>query len=103
MRSFPTAEFGDSGQHYPGFAYNDALEVAKTQRTPIVYPRAGTVSRTDDGLTQTFIGPSLPLLTHTRNDINNSLAFILQYGSFRMLFTGDAGAEAARRRFYGRV
>ncbi len=98
MRSFPTAEFADSGQRYPGFAYNDALQVAKIQRVPMLYPHAGSVWRTDDGLTLTFIGPSLPLLTHTRNDVNNnSLAFILQYGNFRMLFTGDAGAEAEQR------
>jgi competence protein ComEC len=98
LRSFGTAEFADSGQRYPGFAYNDALQVAKTKHTPLVYPHAGMVWQTDDGLTLTFIGPSLPLLTHTRNDINNnSLAFILQYGRFRMLFTGDAGAEAEQR------
>jgi competence protein ComEC len=98
LRSFPTGEFADSGQRYPGFAYNDALQVAKTQRTAMMYPRAGTVWRTDDGLTLRFIGPSLPFLAHTRNDINNnSLAFILQYGSFRMFFTGDAGAEAEQR------
>ncbi len=98
LRALPTGEFADSGQRYNGFAYNDALQVAGTQHTPIVYPRAGAVLRTDDGLTLRFIGPSLPLLTHTRNDINNnSLAFILQYGGFRMLFTGDAGAEAEQR------
>ncbi len=98
LRSFTVGKFGDTGQRYAGFAYNDALQIAKTQRTPIVYPRAGTVWRTDDGLRLSFIGPSLPLLTHTRNDINNnSLAFILQYGAFRMLFTGDAGAEAEQR------
>ena len=95
LRVFPTSEFADSGQRYAGFAYNDALQVAKADSTPIVYPRAGMVWRTTDGVTLTFIGPSLLLLTHTRNDINNnSLAFILQYGNFRMLFTGDAGAEA---------
>jgi competence protein ComEC len=56
------------------------------------------VWHTEDGVTLTFIGPSLPLLAHTRNDINNnSLAFILQYGGFRMLFTGDAGAESEQR------
>ncbi len=98
LRAFATSEFADSGQRYAGFAYNDALQVARTARTPIVYPRAGMVWRTNDGVTLTFIGPSLPLLAHTRNDINNnSLAFILQYGRFRMLFTGDAGAEAESR------
>jgi len=98
LRSFPAVEFADSGQRYPGFAYSDALQVAKTSNTPMVYPRAGAVWGTDDGLSITFIGPSLPLLAHTRNDINNnSLAFIVQYGNFRMLFTGDAGAEAEQR------
>jgi len=98
LRAITTREFADSGQRYAGFAYNDALQVVHTDKTPIAYPRAGTVWRTEDGVTLTFVGPSLPLLTHTRNDINNnSLAFILQYGSFRMLFTGDAGAESERR------
>jgi beta-lactamase superfamily II metal-dependent hydrolase len=65
---------------------------------PIVHPRAGDVWKTDDGITLTFIGPSLPFITHSQNDINNnSLAFVLQYGGFRMLFTGDAGAEAEQR------
>lgn len=64
----------------------------------MLYPRAGTVWHTDDGVTLTFIGPSLPFITGSRNDINNnSVAFILQYRNFRMLFTGDAGAEAEQR------
>jgi len=84
LRSFSTGEFADSGQRYPGFAYNDALQVAKTLRVPMLYPHTGAVWRTDDGLTLTFTGPSLLLLTHTRNDINNnSLAFIVQYGNLR--------------------
>jgi len=98
LRALHVTEFADSGQRYPGFAYNDAVAVARSQRLAIVYPRAGMVWQTNDGVTLTFLGPSLPLLTNTRNDINNnSLAFILQYRSFRMLFTGDAGAEAEQR------
>ncbi|MGZ3498763.1 MAG: ComEC/Rec2 family competence protein [Vulcanimicrobiaceae bacterium] len=74
------------------------LQTAHAEHVPIAYPRAGTVWRTDDGVTLTFIGPSLPLLTNTRNDINdNSVPFILQYKQFRMLFTGDAGAQAEQR------
>ena len=55
---------------------------------------------TDDGVTLTFIGPSLPFIVG-KNAINdNSVAFILQYHRFHMLFTGDAGS-AAEQRFLG--
>ena len=61
-------------------------------------PRGGDVWQTDDGVTFRFYGPTLPYITHTRNDINNnSLVFRLEYGAFRMLFTDDAGAETERR------
>lgn len=98
LRGFGVSEFADSGQKYGGYAYNDALQTAKLEQVPMVYPRAGTTWRTNDGVTLTFIGPSLPFITNSRNDINNnSVAFILQYKHFRMLFTGDAGAEAEQR------
>jgi beta-lactamase superfamily II metal-dependent hydrolase len=48
-------------------------------------------------VTLTFIGPSLPFIGG-KNPINdNSIAFFLQYRSFRMLFTGDAGVAAEGR------
>jgi len=98
LRLLGSNEFADSGQHYGGYAYNDALTVAHSQNVPIVYPRAGTAWRTDDGVSLTFLGPTLPLITGSRNDINNnSLVFRLQYKSSRMLFTGDAGSEAEQR------
>jgi competence protein ComEC len=98
LRAFPVEEFADSGQQYGGYAYNDALRTAKAEHVPIVYPEAGRVWQTDDGLTLTFIGPSLPFISGSQNDINNnSVAYILQYKQFRMIFTGDAGAEAEQR------
>jgi len=98
LRNLRVDEFADGGQQYPGAAYADALAAAKAQRVPMLYPRAGAVWRTEDGVTLTFIGPSMPFITNSRNDINNnSVAFILQYRNFRMLFTGDAGAEAEQR------
>jgi competence protein ComEC len=98
LRTLGTGEFADSGQVYPGHAYHDALDVLGQRHIPIVYPRGGTVWRTDDGIVLRFYSPTLPLLTGTRNDINsNSLVFRLEYGAFRMLFTGDAGAEAEAR------
>lgn len=97
LRSFGVSEFADSGQRYGGYAYNDAIQTARTERDPILYPRAGTVWGTDDGVTLTFIGPSLPFI-ESHNTINdNSIAFILQYKHFRMLFTGDAGVAAEQR------
>ena len=98
LRSLGADEFADSGQQYGGFAYRDAITVAHASGTPIVYPQAGTVWRTNDGVSLRFLGPQLPLITGSRNDINNnSLVFMLQYKSFKMLFTGDAGAEAEQR------
>jgi competence protein ComEC len=91
------AEIADSGQQYGGHGYQHCIETAHSERVPIVYPRARTVWRTNDGVILTFIGPSLPLIGG-RNAINdNSIAFILQYERFRMLFTGDAGVAAERR------
>jgi competence protein ComEC len=91
------AEIADSGQTYGGHAYHDCLDTAAKDHVPIVYPRAGLVWRTNDGVTLTFLGPSLPLIGG-RNAINdNSIAFILEYKHFRMLFTGDAGVAAEQR------
>ena len=40
----------------------------------------------------------MPYIVGSRSDINsNSLVFRLEYGSFAMLFTGDAGTETEER------
>ncbi len=91
------AEIADSGQTYGGHAYHDCLDTAAADHVPIVHPRAGDVWRTPDGVTLTFIGPSMPFIGG-KNAINdNSIAFILTYKRFRMLFTGDAGSAAEQR------
>jgi competence protein ComEC len=97
LRKLRVAEIADSGQTYGGHAYHDCLDTAAADHVPIVYPRAGDVWRTNDGVTLTFIGPSLPFIGG-KNAINdNSIAFILQYKDLRMLFTGDAGIAAEQR------
>ncbi len=101
LRKIRVAEVADSGQTYGGHAYQDCLSVARGERVPIAYPHAGMEWRTDDGVSLHFLGPSLPFIANSRNDINeNSVAFILRYKAFCMLFTGDAGA-AAEQRFLG--
>lgn len=98
LEKLRVAEVADSGQHYGGHAFLDCMGAARRESVPIVNPRAGALWRTDDGVTLDFIGPSLPLIANSRNDINeNSVAFVLRYRSFCMLFTGDAGAAAERR------
>ena len=98
LRTLGASGFADSGQTYPGHAYHDALDVARTERIPLLEPRGGDVWRTSDGVTFRFYGPTLPYITGSRSDINsNSLVFRLEYGSFRMLFTGDAGTETEER------
>ena len=98
LRAVGAGLFADSGQQYAGHAYRDALSAAHELHVPLLYPRGSDVWHTDDDVTLRFYGPTLPLLTNTRNDINNnSLVFRLEYGNFRMLFTGDAGAEAEQR------
>jgi competence protein ComEC len=98
LRVLGADELADSGQAYPGHAYHDALDVARQRHVALLEPRAGDVWRSDDGVTLRFYGPAEPYLSATRNDINNnSLVFRLEYGRFRMLFTGDAGAEAEER------
>lgn len=94
---FSVAELADSGQQYGGYAYRDAVATARADRVPIVYPRAGMVWRTEDGASLTFIGPSLPFIESDNTINDNSVALILQYKHFRMLFTGDAGVAAERR------
>jgi competence protein ComEC len=104
LRTLGTDAFADSGQAYPGHAYHDALDVLHKQHTPLLEPRGGNVWRTDDGVTLRFYRPTSPYITGSRSDINsNSLVFRLEYGAFRMLFTGDAGTETEERLLQNRV
>lgn len=98
LRRLRVAEFADGGQRYGGHAYRDAIAEASARNVPSVYPGAGALWRTDDAVSLQFLGPSLPFIARSRNDINeNSIAFLLRYKSFCMLFTGDAGAAAEQR------
>ncbi len=98
LRMLGANGFADSGQSYPGQAYRDALDVAREEHIPMLEPRGGDVWHTADGMTFRFYGPTLPYITGSRSDINsNSLVFRLEYGTFRMLFMGDAGRETEER------
>lgn len=97
LRHLRVAQIADGGQRYGGHAFVDAMATARAQNVPVLYPRAGMQWQTNDGVLLRFVGPSLPFIGG-RNAINsNSIAFLLTYGAFRMLFTGDAGSESEGR------
>ncbi|MGH7756116.1 MAG: ComEC/Rec2 family competence protein, partial [Vulcanimicrobiaceae bacterium] len=63
-----------------------------------VHPRAGTIWRSDDGVTIRFYGPAQPYFAAGARAVDeNSLVFLLTYGNARMLFTGDAGEQEEAR------
>jgi competence protein ComEC len=97
LRKLHVDTFADGGQRYGGHAYNDALDVARSEGVAMLYPRAGMEWHTSDGVTLHFIGPQLPFIGGTNAINDNSVAFILEYKQFRMLFTGDAGSAAEQR------
>jgi competence protein ComEC len=97
LRHLRVAEIADGGQRYGGHAYRDAMTTARAEGVPVVYPRAAMEWRSDDGVVLHFIGPSLPFIGGGNATNSNSVAFVLEYRRFRMLFTGDAGSESERR------
>lgn len=98
VRALAVGLVADSGQSYPGAAYARTLLAAREREVPVRVVRAGETWRFGDGTELKFLAPEAPLLQSGRNDVNeNSLVFMLTYGSFRMLFTGDAGAESEAR------
>ncbi len=97
LRALRVGALVDPGERYSGPAYLDALRVARRGAIPVVRPHAGTHWRFDDGTSLQFIGPMLPHLADGKNRVNdNSLAFVLRYRGFSMLFTGDATATMER-------
>jgi competence protein ComEC len=103
LRRLRVTELADGGQRYGGHAYQDAMTTARTECVPVLFPRAATEWRMDDGIVLRFIGPSLPFIGGSNAINSNSIAFDLEYGRFRMLFTGDAGTESERRFLAERV
>jgi beta-lactamase superfamily II metal-dependent hydrolase len=95
---------GDSGQPYGGRAFNDCIAAAQRRGISVVPVRRGMRYATDDGVAFDALAPEEPLLADGPNDVNeNSVVLMLQYRCsacprpFRMLFTGDAGAESEAR------
>ncbi len=98
LRHLHVGWLADSGQVYGGHAYHDALAEASRRNVELREPRAGDVWTTDDGVNLRFLAPSAPYFTDGKNDVNeNSIVVMLEYGRFRALLMGDAGAQSEQR------
>jgi competence protein ComEC len=93
----PVGWVADSGQRYGGHAYNDALAAARVRGVPVVVP-ACHQRWVDDEVQLTFLTPCGPPFRDGANDVNeNSLVVLVQYGTLRALFMGDAGFQSEER------
>ena len=98
LRTFPVDAIADGGQRYGGHAYIDGLREAARRHVPVRLARCGDRWSSDDGVTLTVLSPCGALLAGGANDVNeNSIVAMLRYGTFRMLFMGDAGFETEHR------
>jgi competence protein ComEC len=97
LRMMTVGWVADSGQRYGGRAYNDGLAEARTHRVPVIVPTCHQ-RWVDDEVTFTFLSPCGPQFTDGANDVNeNSLVVLVQYGTIRALFMGDAGFQSEGR------
>jgi len=98
VRTLHVDQIFDSGQVYGGRAFNDGMHEAALHHVPVHIARCGDHWSSDDGVQIDVFSPCGALLEDGKNDVNeNSIVAMLHSGSFRMLFTGDAGFETERR------
>ena len=97
LKMMPVGWVADSGQQYGGHAYHDALAAARLRGVPVVVP-ACHQRWVDDEVRLTFLTTCGPPFKDGPNDVNeNSLVVLVQYGTLRALFMGDAGFQSEER------
>ena len=98
LRAMPVDAIADSGQRYGGTAFTDCMHEAAAHRVLVRIARCGDGYATGDGVTLSVLSPCGALLADGKDDVNeNSIVAMLRYGTFRMLFTGDAGFATEER------
>ncbi len=98
LRTIGADWIADSGQSYAGHAFVRGMTYAREHAIAIRTPQCGDSWHTDDGVTLRFLAPCQPYFRDGKNDVNeNSIVVMLEYGTFRMLFMGDAGTQSEAR------
>jgi len=69
--------------------YNDIVQVAKDNQTPIIWLSEGDVLNLSFGLTIECLGPDLKELKSDDELNDNSVILLMTYGDIDLLFTGD--------------
>ncbi len=78
--------------------YYQLLEAFLDAGVPVEEVWAGDRIRVESSLTLDVLGPSAPLLSETRSDLNNnSVVLWLKYGEMSFLFPGDVEQEGQAR------
>ena len=101
--NFRIKQFLDSGQTYGTITYEKLLREIQDNKTPYIKAVRGQTIDIEPDVKFDVYGPPNPLFTETdigkdRSVQNaNSVVLRLSYGSFAMLFTGDAEFESEDR------
>lgn len=91
LRQVPPKLYGDQGMPHTTATYTKVMEAVEAQEIRYLTLRTGRVFNLDDDARIEILGPTEPLLTGTRSDLNsNSVVARLTHGDTCFLFTGDA-------------
>ncbi len=96
LRHIPVGRVYDNGQEKLNYMYRTYLRTLARTGVKRVTAKKGDVIDLGSGAVLTLMGPPQPLLQGKNGKAeynNNSIIAMLSYGSFRMLFTGDAEKE----------
>lgn len=96
--ALPVGLWLDSGQIHAAPGYQSALALAKQKHIPFRLGRSGDVATLEPGVFLDVMAPSQPLLSGTRDDLNNnSIVCRLRYGGTSFVFAGDSEFEEEAR------
>lgn len=94
VREIGARLFLDAAVPHPGPAYAALMRALEARQVPVRQANRGRVIDLGGGAIITLLGPPDPPIVGSRSDVNaNSVVARLTYGTFSVLFAGDAEAQ----------
>ncbi|TCL39190.1 competence protein ComEC [Anaerospora hongkongensis] len=93
LERFPVKQVYDSGQTTTTATYRKYMQTVEKKKVPFALLAAGDVIDIGGGAKLKVFAPQKPFFTEDNGQLdlnNNSIVAKLMYGSFSMMFTGDA-------------